>query len=101
MVIENKLGEGVATLVTHICYPGNPAVYLLYYTILREMITASARTCPVQVIGSERIRWSYYEGNKLYLLNTDYDMPVKVKIRKNEKEQIVELDSLELRAVQL
>ena len=101
MVIENKLGKGVATLVTHTCYPGNQAVYPLYYTILREMITASARNCPVQVVGSERIRWSYYEGGKLYLLNTDYDMPITVKVIADGKEQTVTLESLELKALQL
>jgi len=99
MVIENKLGKGVATLVTHTCYPGNQAVYQLYYTILREMITASARNCPVQVVGSERVRWSYYQGGKLYLLNTDYDMPITVKVIAGGKEQTVTLESLELKAL--
>ena len=101
MVIENRLGEGVATLVTHTCYPGNQTVYPLYYTMVRELLTASARSCPVQVVGSERIRWSYYEGGKLYLLNTDYDVPVTAKVITEGKEQTVTLESLELKALQL
>lgn len=100
-VIENKVGKGVATLFTSINYPGNQAVYYTYRAIVREIISASARECDIKVIGSDRVRWSVYEGNKIYLLNTDYDMPVKVKIINGEKEQIVELESLELKAIQL
>ena len=100
-VIENKVGKGVATLFTSINYPGNQAVYYTYRAIVREIISASARECDIKVIGSDRVRWSVYEGNKIYLLNTDYDMPVKVKIISGEKEQLIELDSLELRGIQL
>ena len=100
-VIENKVGKGVATLFTSINYPGNQAVYYTYRAIVREIISASARECDIKVIGSDRVRYSVYEGDKLYLLNTDYDMPVKVKVINGEKEQIVELESLELRAIEL
>ena len=68
---------------------------------LGQLITASARNCPVQVVGSERVRWSYYEGGKLYLLNTDYDMPITVKVIADGMEQTVTLKSLELKALQI
>ena len=42
-----------------------------------------------------------YEGNKVYLLNTDYDLPIAVKIIYGEKERTVTLDSLELLAIEL
>ena len=100
-VIENKLGKGVATLFTSINYPGNQSVYFTYRAIVREIISASSRECDIKVIGSDRVRWSVYEGNKVYLLNTDYDMPVKVKVIHGDKEQTIELQSLELRGVQL
>lgn len=100
-VIENRVGKGVATLFTSVNYPGNQAVYYTYRAIIREIISASARTCDIKVIGSDRVRYSVYEGNKMYLLNTDYDMPAKVKIIHGENEQIVELASLELRSIQL
>ncbi len=100
-VIENKVGKGVATLFTSVNYPGNQAVYYTYRAIVREIISASARECDIKVIGSERVRYSVYEGNKIYLLNTDYDMPVKVKIINGNKEQVIELESLELRGIQL
>ena len=100
-VIENRLGNGVATLVTTLLYPGNNTVYPLYRGIVREFVTASARNCEIKVLGSDRLRWAVYEGNKVYLLNTDYDMPIAVKILYNGKEQLVTLDSLELKAIDL
>jgi len=100
-VIENKLGNGVATLFTSINYPGNQSVYYIYRTIVREIISASSRECNIKLIGSDRVRWSVYNGNKVYMLNTDYDMPVIVKLINGENEQTLELAPLELRSVQL
>lgn len=100
-VIENRVGKGTATLVTSINYPGNPCIYPLYNAVVREMMTESARKCNIKVLGSDRLRWSVYEGDKVYLLNTDYDMPITVKVIKGEKEQTVTLDSLELRAIEI
>jgi len=100
-VIENRFGNGIATLVTSTNYPGHPALYPLYRTITRELISASARTCDIKVIASDKLRYSVYEGNKIYLLNTDYDLPITVKIIFNGKERLETLESLELRAIQL
>ena len=76
MVIENKVGKGVATLGTTESYPGNPAVMPLYRAMVREMMTKSARDCEIQVKSNGALRYSVYEGNKMYLLNTDYDMDI-------------------------
>ncbi|MBE6966541.1 MAG: hypothetical protein E7441_10980 [Ruminococcaceae bacterium] len=100
-VIENKVGDGVATLVTALDYPGKASLLPLYRAIVRELVTASARKADIRVIGSDRLRWSVYEGDKVYLLNTDYDMPITVKLIKGEKETTVTLDSLELKSVQI
>ena len=100
-VVENKLGEGIATLVTSINYPGNPCLLPLYNMLVREMMTESARKCDIKVLGSDRLRWSVYEGDKVYLLNTDYDMPITVKVIKGENEKEITLNSLELRAVEM
>lgn len=51
--------------------------------------------------GSDRVRYSVYEGGKLYLLNTDYDMPITVKVISGGKEQTVTLESLELKVLQI
>ncbi len=100
-VIENKLGDGVATLFTSTNYPGNQAVYFTYRAIVREILSASARECEIKLIGSDRVRYAVYDGNKVYMLNTDYDMPIKVKLINGKNEEIIELEPLELRSVQL
>ncbi len=100
-VIENKIGSGVATLVTSVNYPGNGALYPLYRAMMREFITASARECEIKVLGSDRLRWAVYEGNKVYLLNTDYDMPITVKVINGCKKQTVTLEALELKKLEM
>ena len=73
-ILEHRMGKGVATIVTSLNYPGNPAVYPLYRAIIREIITSSARECDIKLIGNDRVRYAVYEGKRIYLLNTDYDM---------------------------
>jgi hypothetical protein len=68
---------------------------------VREFVSSSSRNCKVKVIGSERVRYAVYGEEKIYLLNTDYDMPVTVKVINGEKESVVTLESLELKAVQI
>ena len=101
MVIENKVGKGVATLVTTESYPGNPAVMPLYRALVREMMTKSARDCEIKVKSNGALRYSVYEGNKMYLLNTDYDMDIDALISFNGKETKVTVKPLELKAIQL
>lgn len=102
-VIENRIGDGVATLVASTNYPGYPALYPLYRAIVREMISASARCADIQVLSSDRLRYAVYEGNKIYLLNTDYDLPITVKIlvKGSNKTLDLTLDPLELKAIEL
>ena len=100
-VIENKIGKGTVTLVCAKEYPGAPSLTPLYSALVREFVSSSARECEIKVIASEKLRYTVYEGNKIYLLNTDYDLPITVKIIYNGKEQTVTLDSLELKAIQL
>lgn len=101
MLIENSVGKGIASLVTSVNYPGHPALYPLYRALVREWITHSNRICDIKVLGSDRIRYSVYEGNKIYLLNTDYDMPIYVNVIKNNQETLVKLESLELKIMEL
>lgn len=100
-VIENRVGKGTVTFVTAKNYPGNPALTPLYSIFLREFISSSARECEIKVIASDKLRYTVYEGNKIYLLNTDYDLPITVKIIYGGKEELVTLDSLELKSIQL
>ncbi|MBQ2742233.1 MAG: hypothetical protein IJF32_05455, partial [Oscillospiraceae bacterium] len=99
VVIENRLGRGVATLAASVNYPGHPSFLPLYRALMREFITMSARECEIKVLGSDRLRWSVYEGGKIYLLNTDYDMPITVKVIRSGKEEDISLAPLELKCI--
>ena len=99
-VLENRVGQGIATLVTCSSYPGDPALFPLYRAIVREWVSASARNSDVRVLGSDRLRWAQYPGGKLYLLNTDFDLPITVKCIRDEREECVTLNPLELRTVE-
>ena len=104
-VIENKVGDGIATLVTAAAYPGNPAFYPLYRAMVREMVRASNLECPnMRVISSERLRYAVYDLNRVYLLNTDYDLPISVKIifgDGDSREKQITLEPLELKVIEL
>ena len=100
-VVENRVGGGLVTLVLSEYYPGNPALYPLYTDLVREAVTRSARECEIKVIAPDKLRYTVYEGNKMYLLNTDYDLPISAKIIYNGKETVLTLDSLELKTIQL
>lgn len=98
-VIENRIGKGTVTLVTSTNYPGNSALYPLYRTLMREFVTASARNCDIKVIASDKLRYTVYEGNKLYLLNTDFDNKIFVTVDYGTEKKEVLLQPGELLAL--
>lgn len=100
-VVENRIGEGVATLVTSLNYPGHPAAMPLYRVLMRELVTASARSAEIKVIASDKLRYSVWENGKVYLLNTDYDLPITAKIICEGAEKRVSIDPLELKIIQM
>ena len=100
-VIENKVGKGTAILFTTENYPGNPALTPMYRMVMREMMTHSARNCDIQVVSNGALRYSVYEGGKMYLLNTDYDMPITAKITHKGKTTEIVLNPLEMKTHQL
>lgn len=98
-MIENKLGKGYAVLLTSLDYPGAGAVYPLYKTVVRELITASHRECAVQVYGSDRLRFAVYEGDRVYLLNTDFDSEIIATVKRGNEEIKVHLNPCEMKSV--
>ena len=90
-MVENKVGDGYAILITSLDYPGAGSIYPVYRTVVRELITASHRSCPIKVYGSDRLRFSVYEGDKVYLLNTDFDSEIVATVIKNGEEIKVNL----------
>jgi hypothetical protein len=100
-VIENRVGKGTVTLVTSTNYPGNPALYPLYRTLMREFVTASARSCDIKVTASDKLRYTVYEGDKIYLLNTDFDNKIFVTVDYATEKKEFLLQPGELLAVEL
>lgn len=100
-VIENNLGSGTAILVTAEHYPGHPALSPMYRAIMREMLTQSARQSDVKVLSADSLRYSVYENGKMYLLNTDFDMPIFVKIMHDGKTHELTLQPTEMKTFQL
>ncbi|MBQ2613948.1 MAG: hypothetical protein IJB80_01290 [Clostridia bacterium] len=98
-IIENKVGRGIATLVCSANYPGNPALYPLYRTIVREIITQSARNADIRVTSNGALRYAVYDTGKIYLLNTDYDFPIDVLIETKSGTHRESLAPLELKSV--
>ena len=97
-VIENKYGDGYAILMTTLDYPSG-AAYPTYRTIVREIMTASHCEADIKVYGGDRLRFSVYEGNKVYLLNTDFDCPCPAVIDYGTHKTIFLLEPMELKCV--
>ncbi len=103
LLVENKYGEGVVSLVTAIQYPGAPEVRNLYSYIMKAQMTASHRGCEVHVIAGDKIEFTVYDAGKgkrkIYLLNTDYSLPNTVIIKTKKEEKTVTLASLERKEI--
>ena len=98
-MIENKLGKGYTILLTSLDYPGSGSVYPMYKTVVRELMTATHRMCDIKVYGSDRLRFAVYEGDKVYLLNTDFDSEIIATVNKNGEEIKVNLKPCEFKAI--
>lgn len=103
VLVENRIGNGIASLITSVDHPGAPACYPLYRTVLRELVSSSARECDIRVLGSDRLRYSVYgdeNSGKMYLLNTDFDLPITVKVIRKGVEELITVKSLELKTLE-
>lgn len=97
-VVENKQGKGYAVLMTTLDYPSG-AAYPVYRTLVREILTASHRLADIKIYGGDRLRFTVYEGNKVYLLNTDFDCPCPAVIDYGTHKKTFLLEPMELRPV--
>lgn len=78
-VVENKCGDGYAILMCSLDYPGG-ALYPVYKMMVRELMQTSHKNADIKVVCNDKVRFSVYEGNKIYLLNTDFDCSSYVKL---------------------
>ncbi len=96
---ENKYGDGYAILMTSLDYP-SAAGYWTYKTIVRELVTASHRAADVKVYGGDKLRFTVYEGNKIYLLNTDFDCKIEAIVDYGTEKKSFILEPLELKVIE-
>jgi hypothetical protein len=83
VLVENKLGDGVAMLCTLWEYPADTALLALTKELLR--VVSAGEQGEVRVLGSDRVRYAVYdldggEGQVVYLLNTDPDCSAPVRV---------------------
>ena len=104
-LVEHRYGKGVVSLMTNLDYPGSPALFPFYRTVVKELLHASHRSSPVKVHASDKISFAVYPTGEntwaVYLLNTDYDMDQNVKVEYNGKTVERTLSSMELARVDL
>ena len=100
-MIENRVGEGLAILLTSLDYPGAGQTYDVYRTVVRELLTASARKAEVKILASDKIRYSVYEDGDVYLLNTDFDVPAFARVEKCAKTEDIILAPCELKHIKM
>ena len=100
-ICENKLGEGYAVLLTSLDYPGKGQTYDIYRTVVRELISASHRNAKIKVFANDRVRFSVFGDNDVYLLNTDFDVPGFAQIEKNGEKTEVQLAPCEIKHLKI
>jgi len=98
-LVENKVGEGYAVLMTNLEYPYGAAVPM-YTNLVREILVASHRTADIKVYGNDSLRFSVYDGGKVYLLNTDFDHKIDVTIDYGTHKKELTLEPCEFKAVE-
>ncbi len=98
-LVENQYGEGYAILMTNLEYPYG-AASVVYQNLVREILTASHRTAHIKVYGGDALRFSVYEGDKVYLLNTDFDSPISATIDYGTHKKTFTLEPCEFKAVE-
>lgn len=88
VLIENRLGKGVACLVALWEFPADEGVRRFTEDLLRVVLQGEQD--PLRVISHDRLRYAVYDGRTrrggtpysvVYLLNTDPDVPAIVQFR--------------------
>lgn len=97
--VEHELGKGSTMLLTTLEYPGHGAIYPVYRMLVRNLLNHCHQNCEVRVFGNAKLKFAVYEGNVVYLLNTDYDCSVQAVVKTDKKEDRYILAPGELKRV--
>ena len=101
-VVENRLGKGNVILLTATEYPGAGSVYPMYRSIVRELLRAVTESHPIRLLAPTEVRVAIYDGDIIYLLNTDANLSHGVRLMPNtDVEATVTVKPLELLKLRL
>ena len=99
ILIENRYGKGVVSFIPTLKYPAASEVREFYTFIIRSVMTASHKTCDVKVIANDRVKFNVYDAGegkrKVYLLNTDFNLPNTVIVKTANAQKQVTLEPME------
>lgn len=99
--VENQLGKGSTMLLTTLEYPGQGAIYPVYRMLVRNLLNNCHQKSDIKVFGNPKLKFAVYEGNVVYLLNTDYNCDIQAVVQVGEKEEKYVLASGELKRIEL
>lgn len=105
MLLENDYGKGIVSFMTNADYPGHSAVYPVYRTIVKELLTATHKNCDLKVISGDKVRYSLFYDDKtgdekLYILNTDFNLSQHVIVKYQGQEKTVVVQPTELISIE-
>ena len=95
---EHKLERGYAMLMTCLDYPGSSG-FSVYKAVVRELMNLSHREADIKVYGGDKLRFSVYKGERIYLLNTDFDCKIFATVESNSGKREFVLEPGELKSV--
>lgn len=95
---ENKCGDGYAILMTCLDYPST-AAFAAYRSVVRALMIASHKEAEVKVYGGDKLRFSVYKGDRIYLLNTDFDCKIFATVDNGKEKREFVLEPGELKSV--
>lgn len=105
LMVENAYGKGFASLITSWDYPGSAGLGKFVQVLLRAVVSGEQEAADIKVFGSDKIFYAVYplkDGQyRIYLLNTDYNVPNKVKLTFGNVTGEIEVKSCDMEIVQV
>ena len=100
ILVEKAYGNGFASIVTTLDYPGSRGVEKLYKVLLRTSLSGEEEQSGLRVLGSSKLYYSVYEGGgkkfTVYLLNTDYNNSVDATLQTDKLNTKISISSCEI-----
>ena len=100
-MIEYQIVKCSTMLLTTKEYPGHGAIYPFYRMLVRNLLNHCNQNSDIKIYGSSKLKYAVYEGNVVYLLNTEYNQDLEVVVQWGEQEESYVLKSGELKRIEL